>query len=181
MIAAHRYAQALLDLAHQQKADEHIYQNARDLTSILKQNRELLNFIKSPLIKSDKKEKIFKLLFEKNIHPILLQLFSILCKKRRENILPEILTAIILEYKKRNNIITAELITAFQWDDELKKHLIEKIKAIKKASKIELQENVDENLIGGFIIKTNNEQIDTSINTQLSKLYQSLIHTNTLN
>jgi F-type H+-transporting ATPase subunit delta len=181
MVAAHRYAQAILDLAQTQNATEEVYKNAQDLLSILKANRDLYNFLKSPLIKSDKKEKILRNLFEKNIHSILIQFIAILCKRRRENILPEILNAIISEYKQRNNIITAQLITAFKFDEELKKSIIEKIKKIKNASQIELQEIVDESLIGGFILKTESSQIDTSIKTQLQNLYQKFIQTNSLN
>jgi len=173
MVAAHRYAQAILDLAQTQNATEEVYKNAQDLLFILKANRDLYNFLKSPLIKSDKKEKILRNLFEKNIHSILIQFIAILCKRRRENILPEILNAIISEYKQRNNIITAQLITAFKFDEELKK--------LKNASQIELQEIVDESLIGGFILKTESNQIDTSIKTQLQHLYQKFIQTNSLN
>jgi len=118
---------------------------------------------------------------KKNIHSILIQFIAILCKRRRENILPEILNAIISEYKQRNNIITAQLITAFKFDEELKKSIIEKIKKIKNASQIELQEIVDESLIGGFILKTESNQIDASIKTQLQHLYQKFIQTNSLN
>jgi F-type H+-transporting ATPase subunit delta len=60
MVAAHRYAQAILDLAQTQNATEEVYKNAQDLLSILKANRDLYNFLKSPLIKSDKKRKNFK-------------------------------------------------------------------------------------------------------------------------
>lgn len=181
MIAAHRYAQAILDIAQQQHAADTVYQNAIELNNVLKQNRELYNFLKSPLIKSDKKEKIIRLLFEKNIHSILTQFIVILCKRRREYILPEILNAIISEYKRRNNIVSAQLVSAFKFDDELKKSIIEKLQKIKKASKIELQEYIDESVIGGFIIKTDNEQVDTTIKTQLNHLYQKFIQTNSLN
>lgn len=181
MIAAHRYAQAILDLSQQKNATDTVYKNAVDLNQIISQNRELFNFLKSPLIKSDKKEKIFRHLFEKNIHPIITQFVSILCKRRREYILPEILNAIIFEYKRRNNIVSARLVTAFKFDEELKKSVVEKIQKIKNASKVELTENIDENIIGGFIIKTDSEQIDTSIKTQLNHLYQKFIQTNSLN
>lgn len=181
MIAAHRYAQAILDLAQQHNASEQIFSHAHELLNIIRQNRDLYNFLKSPLIKSDKKEKVFRQLFEKNIHGILLQFINILCKRRREYILPEILNAIITEYKKRNHIVSAQLVTAFKFDEELKKSVIEKLLKAKKASKIELQENIDENIIGGFIIKTESEQIDTSIKAQLNHLYQRFIQNNSLN
>lgn len=181
MIAAHRYAQAILDISQQKNAADKIYQDSIALLNVVKQNRDLYNFLKSPLIKSDTKEKIFRSLFEKHIHTILIQLFSILCKRRRENILPEILNAIINEYKKRNNIVSVQLVTTFKWDEELKKSLTEKLQKLKKASKIELHENIDESIIGGFIVKTDSEQIDTSIKTQLHHLYQKFIQTNALN
>jgi F-type H+-transporting ATPase subunit delta len=181
MIAAHRYAQAILDLAQQKNAVNDVYTNAQDLISIIKSNREFYNFLKSPLIKSDKKEKIIFQLFEKNLHPILLQFIKILCKRRRESILPEILMAIINEYKRRNNIVSAQLITAFKFDDELRKKVLDKINSYKHSSQVELNETIDESIIGGFILKFDNEQIDTSIKTQLQKLYQKFIQTNSLN
>lgn len=181
MIAAQRYAQAILDLAQQNNAVDNIFNNANDFITIIKQNRDLHNFIKSPLIKSDKKEKIFRQLFEKGTHPILLQFVSILCKRRREYILPEILNAIIYEYKKRNNIVTAQLVTSFKLDESLKNSIIDKLQKIKKSGKIELQEKIDESIIGGFIVKTDSEQIDASIQSQLNQLYQKFIQTNSLN
>lgn len=181
MIAAHRYAQAILDIAQQSNASEQIYSNANELINLIKSNRDFLNFIKSPLIKSDKKEKVFKQLFEKNIHQILIQFISILCKRRREYILPEILNAITAEYKKRNKIVSAQLITAFKFDEELKNNLVEKMKKIKSASQVELNEQINPEIIGGFILKTDNEQIDTSIRSQLNQLYQKFIQTNSLN
>ena len=181
MMAAHRYAQAILDLAYAQNAADEIYKNSSDLLALFNSNRELYNFLKSPLIKPDKKEKVFRQLFEKNISIILLQLMNILCKRRREAIFPEILSAIIHEYKKRQNIITAQLITAFHWDDELKKSMTEKLQQLTHSSKIDLQEIIDKTIIGGFILKTDDKQIDTSIKTQLQKLYQSFIQTNSLN
>lgn len=183
MIAAHRYANAILDLSQQNNATEEVYRNASELLSIIKSNRELYNFLKSPLIKSDKKEKIIRQLFEKNIHSILIHFITILCKRRREYLLPEILNAIILEYKKRNNIITVQLTTAFQFDENLRKSITDKIKQFKQYSKIELHEQIDESIIGGFILRTDNQQIDASIKTQLQQLYQSAINgqTNNLN
>lgn len=181
MIAAHRYAQAILNLAQQQNATEEIYNHSKTILSILKSNRDFYNFLKSPLIKSDKKEKIIRQIFEKHLHIVLIQLISILCRKRREAIFPEILEAILVEYKKRNNIITAQLVSAFKFDDELKKLLLEKIRIWKKTDRVELNEITDETIIGGFILKTQDEQIDTSIQSQLNKLYQSFIQTNSLN
>lgn len=181
MIAAHRYAQAILDLAQQKNVTEEIYNHSKTLSSILKSNRDFYNFLKSPLIKSDKKEKIIRQIFEKHLHSILIQLISILCRRRREAIFPEILEAILVEYKKRNNIITAQLVSAFKFDDELKKLLLEKIRIWKKTDRVELNEVTDETIIGGFILKTQDEQIDTSIQSQLNKLYQSFIQTNSLN
>ncbi len=181
MIAANRYAQAILDLCEENKITEEVYHNAHDLLSLIKSNRELYNFLKTPLIKSDKKEKLIRQLFEKNINPILIQFISILCKRRREYILPEILNAIIVEYKQRNNIITAQLISAFKFDEDIRKSIIEKIKQLKNYSKIELQEQIDEGIIGGFILKADNQQIDASIKTQLNQLYQKFIQTNIIN
>lgn len=181
MIAAQRYAQAILNLAEEKQSTRAIYNNAIELSKIILSNRTFYNFIKSPLIQADKKDKIFRQLFEKQIHPILTQFISILCKRRREALLPDILKAIVTEYKKRNHIITTQLITTFKLDEELKKLIIQKIQQIKPSSQIELEEIIDERIIGGFILKTENEQIDASIKTQLNQLYQQFIQTNSLN
>lgn len=180
-MVAHRYANALLELAENQNVVEDIYKNAQDLSALLKSNRELLNLFKSPLISSDKKEKIITKIFADKINPLFFEFIKLLCKKRRENILYEILHQLIIEYKKRNGIISAQLITAFKFDEELKKSILNKIIQFEHASKIELHEIIDEKIIGGFILKTDNEQIDASVQSQLNKLYQKFIQNNSLN
>ncbi len=181
MIAAQRYAQAILKISAQHKCVEEVYTNSVELSNIIKNNRDLYNFLSSPLIKSDKKKKILHTFFGGKINKILMELIDILCIRRREGILFDIVNAIVTEYKKQHNIVTATLVSSYQFDEESKKVLSEKIKSIKKASKIDLIEKIDQSLIGGFIIKTDEEQIDASIKNKLNQLYNQFTNQSSLN
>ena len=168
-LLAKRYARALFDLSLEMKQEEKVAADMRLVGKVLDENRSLRRVMANPVLHDDKKVKILHELFEKQINELTLRFFSLLIRKGREVYLESICQAfedIYLDFKK---VIKAKLVTAGGADKDIRKKVIEKLKAITD-KKIELTDTVDEEIIGGFVARLGDYQYDASVATQLRRL-----------
>ncbi len=70
-------------------------------------------------------------------------------------------------------IFPVSITSAHKLDEDIKQRLIELLKK-GDVNEVELNEIIDENLIGGFIIKSDDRQIDASVAHQLTKLKREI-------
>lgn len=138
---------------------------------------ELKKLLTSPIITNLKKLAIIEAIFKGKISALTLGFFTLLTKKKREDLLLPISKEFISEYKLVKGIQIASIVTAIPADDVLKKQLEKLIKSISK-KEIEPIYKVDTNIVGGFILTVGDRQIDNSVKTQLNKV-KSQFSTNT--
>ncbi len=167
-----RYAKALLDIAQEQNKIDEV---AADMTYLRKVNTENVDFqslLKSPVVNSQKKIEIFNLLFG-SFHSISILFIELITKNRREGLLAEIATAFEDQLNDLKGIVPVKIISASKLDENLRKEIVKKIEAnVKGTPKIE--EEVNPEIIGGFIIRIDDKQFDASILRQLNNLKQRL-------
>src|SRR6476660_6196728 len=92
---AGRYAKSLLDLSVEQNNLEAVYNDVRLLQGIIKSNPDFVNLLKSPVISSDKKEKIINAVLDGKVSNITTIFIQLITRKTRESNLPEIVKAFI--------------------------------------------------------------------------------------
>ena len=172
---AYRYAQALIDLATEKKVVEDVYSDMNQLADVSTESRDFRALLNSPVISWHKKQEIFKALFENKISEMSLGFMNLIAKNSRENLLPEIAEGYIQLYKKSKNIHEVYVTSATTLDQATKDKIVEKIKAQVNGT-IELTETVDPELIGGFIVRMDDKQIDASIASQLADLRNVLLN-----
>ncbi|RLD60746.1 MAG: ATP synthase F1 subunit delta [Bacteroidetes bacterium] len=159
---AKRYAKALFDLAIEQDILEKIKADALLIEDVCISNRDFMMVLRSPIIKEVKKIKIMKDIFGKHIQNMTMLFLNIITRNRRENIIPEIASQFIEIYKEHKNIITAHLTTAVKLGPEVSNMINTLMKEQTKAE-IELHEDVEESIIGGFVLEFDEKQYDASI------------------
>ena len=167
-----RYAKALLQLSIEQNTLEESYYDMVLLDGICSQSKELSLLLKSPIVKTNHKLKIFDLIFTNKISKVSMSFVNIIIVKKRESLLQGIAKSFVNLYKTYNNIETATITTAIKISDELKNKVISYIKT-QTNNKVELKEVIDENIIGGAIIRMGDKQLDASISTEISELRQT--------
>ena len=167
-----RYAKALLQLAIEQNILERSYADMVLLDSVFKQNKDLSLLLKSPIVKTDQKLSIFNLIFESKIGEVSMAFINIISTKKRESLLALIASSFISLYKEHNKIETASVTTATSLDEALRAEVINFIKKHGNDN-VELTEKVDENIIGGAIIRMGDKQLDASVSKAISELRQS--------
>lgn len=168
---ASRYAKSLIDLAREQNALEAIHTDMQQVISVLKSNPMLQAVLKNPIIKLDRKESILRALFGKTGHPALVSFFSLLVKKGRAGILFAAAQEFIREYNAEKGIIEASVISAAPLSEEHRRQIMAIVQN-NGGNEVILNNEVDPELIGGFILTVGDRQIDASIAGKLNKLEQ---------
>lgn len=173
MIVATRYAKSLLDLAVEKSQLEVVYADMLQVKSICDSSKEFVNFLNSPIIKADKKIATMKAVFEGKLSAITSGFLTIVASKRRESVIPAMATSFIEQYRSNKNILTAVVTSANGLDAATKQKALELVKS-QLSGEVELVEKVDANIIGGFILKIGDKQIDKSVARQLSNMKKEL-------
>ncbi len=170
---AGRYAKSLLGLAIDQKAETKIFEDMQLISSTTEASRELALLLRNPIVNTDKKIKIIDSLFKGKVSDITLAFLNIIISKKREYYLEDISRQFISMYKAHVGIETAFVTTPFALDDKLRSEIL-KIVSAEAKGKVELVEQIDKDLIGGFVLKMNNRQVDTSIESKLREIRREL-------
>ena len=160
---ATRYAKALIDLAIEKGKLEEVYADMQWLQSVCKTNRDFVNVLRSPIIKGDKKKKIIAAVTTGRINEITNAFIRLIITKGRESNLPEISTAFVDAYKQKKNIHTIRLTTATPASDAIKNAIVAQIKKTAGYENVELEESVNPDLIGGFVLQIGDKLVDASI------------------
>jgi F-type H+-transporting ATPase subunit delta len=172
---ADRYSKSLIDLAVEKDMLEEVYNDAQRVLEVCKVSREFSVMLKSPIIKGDKKAAIINTLSEGRITEIMSLFLNLLVRKGRESFLEEILNEFCLKYDFFKGISRINLKTATPVSDEIKQMITDKLLKETRLTNINLNMEVDESLVGGFVLEYNNYLLDRSVRRFLKEvktLYQ---------
>lgn len=172
---ASRYSQSLIDLALEKNQLEEIKADMELLSQVCKENREFVLMLNNPILESVKKAAVIRKIFKGKVQEMTSLFFDIVSRKHREPVLPEMAKVFKQLYNEHKGIITAEVSTTFKLDDSLRSEVIKIVKEI-SGKEVELSEKVDEALIGGFLIRVGDKQIDETIQSKLNDLKRELTH-----
>ncbi|MGP8217734.1 MAG: ATP synthase F1 subunit delta [Bacteroidia bacterium] len=175
-----RYAKSLIQIANEKGLLDTVYADMRMVLAGCKKLKDLHSLLNSPVVKTEKKVQVLKMIFNGQVCPTTESFIVLLAKKRRESYLEIIATEFISQYKEQKNIVTATVTTAVPLDEPTRKNVLDILKKWYKAE-IELHEKVDAKLIGGFIITVGSKQVDMSIQHQLMQLRKDFNQSYVLN
>lgn len=166
---ATRYAKSLLDLCIEQGQLDVVKIDMDLIANAINQSRDLRVMLSSPVVKADKKVEILNMIFKSHVSDLSMKFIILMTNKGREGFLHEIVTSFINQLRAHRGITTAEVISAVVLDSMSKKNLQDT--AVRLAGgPIELVEKTDASLIGGFILKVGDRQIDSSISARIKGL-----------
>lgn len=171
---ASRYAKSILDLAKEKGTLEQVKEEMDEIAKVIKSSTELRAVLANPIIKIDKKQNILKALFEGKVSTEVSSFFNIMVNKGRGNLVYATALEFIREYNELKGIVKAEVISAKPLSSANIQSIGNAIAQQINASVI-LTNKVDASLIGGFIIKVGDKQLDESIAGKLNKLERHFI------
>lgn len=160
---ASRYAKSLLDLAIEKGQLEQVFADMQWLHAVCKSNRDFVNMLRSPIIKADAKKKILGAVTAGKLSELTTAFNNLLITKGRESNLPEIVASFIAAYKAHKNIHIIKLTSATPLSDNVKKAIVAQVQKTTHFEHIELEEKIDESLIGGFVLQVGDKLVDASV------------------
>ena len=147
-----------------------MFEDVKTFKSAVVENRDLYLLLKSPIVNADKKESIIEAIFEGKLDELTFAFMKLLTRKGREQYLPEIADAFVEKYNGIKNITPVVLKTAVKVDDATVKKITEALNVDKSVGDVQLKTEVDESLIGGFVLQYNDKLYDASVIDKLKDL-----------
>jgi F-type H+-transporting ATPase subunit delta len=163
------YARALFEVSLEQNSLEDAVRDMRLIHELCRTNRDFKLMIKSPVISSDKKIRIIHAIFEQRLSKLTLSYLEIILRKNREALIPDIAEDFIEIYKEHKGILTTYLTTKSEISKDIRDQIIGLLKQ-QTGKEIELIEETKADIIGGFILRWEDQQYDASILNQINKL-----------
>lgn len=167
---ASRYVKSLLELAVEQKALDAVHADMQMFAAACAASPDLVRMLRSPVIPHERKRVIMEKMLKGKVHPLTMSIVDILTRKNREPLLPEIASDFHRAYNEFKGIGHASVTTPVKMDAATRKKVEDIVRKLSSRKDIELDEKVDSELIGGFILNVGDQQIDASIKSRLKAL-----------
>lgn len=168
-----RYAKALFVSAKEQGLLDPVRSDMELLLDTTRRMEDIRQILESPILNSEKKKAVLMEIFGSRMNGLSLDFIRLVAGKKREEYLPGMARYFIQLYKEEKGIQVATVSSAVGLDKENSEQIREMIKKTFK-SEIELQEEIKGDLIGGFVLRVENKQLDASVKGTLSRIKKEL-------
>lgn len=170
--AGKRYAKAIIELAQEDKLEDKVLDNFNSIHSTISNNKNLKLMLTSPLIEVSKKETVLLEVFD-GVESLVIKLIKTLANNNRIELLENVSKAYRELYNAKHHIQFATVTTAVKITKELEEKVQLKIKEITGYT-ANLTNEVDESILGGFILRLKDLQFDASVSGSLNRFKRQL-------
>ena len=165
--AAIRYAKAILELSQEQNSSDETYSNMQLIEATIAESDELQTVLNSSIIKSDIKKNALLAIFDGKINKLSSSLIDILITNKRIADFGAVASQYIVLYDAMKGKQIAKVTTAIPLTDSLKTAVLAKVKELTGKEAI-LENVVNPDILGGFILRVGDIQYDASISNKLN-------------
>lgn len=169
------YGEALFELAVEEHREEEFLSEITQLKGLLSDNPQFEKLMTHPQIPKDEKLKVIDEVFTGRLSGELQGFLHLIVSKDRYGELDEILNYFIHEVKKQKGIGIAYVTTAGTLSQTKKKEVEAKLLEITPYRQMEMHYQVDEELIGGMVIRIGDRVVDGSVKNKLFELQRQLL------
>ena len=170
------YGDALFETAMEKGVLSDWYEEVQALRGIFAEHADLAQFLNHPQITKDEKVKVVENIFRGRISEGLLGFLVIVIEKGRQNDMLPICDYFINRVKEYKKIGVVRVTSAVVLSDEQKKRVEEKLLATTQYVDLEITYEVDEELLGGLVIRIGDRVVDSSIRTRLEEVKRELMN-----
>lgn len=171
---ARPYAVAAFELAKEQN-DLASWSDMLDFAAVVAMDDTMQSYIGNPAIEQDTLTRLLLEVCGDTLNALGQNFMKVLVANKRLNVLPQIARLYNELRAEAEKTVDAEVISAFPLSDAQQSSLIEGLKR-RLGREVKLTSKVDENLLGGAIVRAGDLVIDGSVSGQLDKLATSLMH-----
>lgn len=169
-----RYAKALFELGKEKNLIETFIADVKLLEQTCDESSDFVLMLESPVVKTSQKRETMKKIFTDKVHALTLNFIDLIVQNRREMFLKDVSRNFLALCRKDQGILSAILTSASEIEASTTDQISELL-AKSFNSKIELKQIVDKELIGGFVIRVEDQQLDASVASQLNQIKRELL------
>ena len=166
--AAIRYAKAILSLASETNVADAVNSDMKTIAKTISEHSDLSAMLKSAVVKSEDKIAVLHKVFP-SLNKISAESFNVLESNKRLDILEATATTYCSLFDEMKGKEKATVTTAVPMTSDLELKVLAKIKELTSKS-VELENIVDESILGGFILRVGDTEYNASIANKLNAL-----------
>ena len=177
-LVARSYADTLLSLAQRQGGDavEEFGRAMDQVAELLRQEPRVRAFLESPVIDREKKKAALRASFRGRVPEMFLRFLLVVTDKGRERLFPEMAIAYQDRVDELLGRVRAEVVTAQDADAALRSEIRRSLEA-KLGRTVVPTFRVDPDLIGGLVVRIEDQIIDASLRRRFTDLRRRLLET----
>ena len=186
LLAAHRYAQALFEIARDLHQDEEVEAGLEALSESLRRSPDIERSLANPALKVEEKRRFFERIYQQHppkagsplavtppVNEVLLNFFTLLFEKGRFYLLHDIAVFFKRSADEAQGQGMAEIRSAVTLKPEAQKLIVHRLEKL-AGYKITVNSVVDPSLIGGVLVKVRNNVIDDTVKNKLQLFKKEL-------
>ena len=166
---AKRYAQGLLDFTNESGQTNAVFSEMKDVAKLMSESQDLNKFFMTPYIDAKKKEEVAVQIF-KSLSPVSQNLIRLVIKQGREAHLKNIAQEFVKKVEDINGIQRVTLTTATEISDSNVEQILKSTNLVNHSSKFDLKRNINPDILGGYILRVGDQQIDASVKSKLNNI-----------
>ena len=173
--SANRYSLALYELASEASVITKVEENSNRFLELISNSKDFRNLIKDPTLSQEILKNVMNKISENfNLETLFKNFLNFLILKRRFFYIQQILISFNEICSEKKGELKAEIKSAKDLSQQEINKITEELSNTFK-SKIKLNYNHDESLIGGLVVQVGSTMIDTSIKNKLQQIENRMI------
>lgn len=168
-----RYANAIFQLAKEHNVHKQVNDDMVYVDELCENVKEFNQLLKSPLIVKSKKLKVIAKLFDGKVHKLTCSFIKLMINKNRESYLSSIAKYYQELFLIDMGIKKAYVQSAVPLSEDNKNELVKLLGNVSDL-KIDLQETINPDLIGGFVVDIDDYEINQSLKNKLKTIKKEL-------
>jgi F-type H+-transporting ATPase subunit delta len=171
--AAIRYAKAVFSLANENDMSSRVYEDMLFYINLSTNEKSFSEMLANSVINTKSKHDII-LSLTNNTSVLSKNLIGLLISNKRLSILVDVCNAYKSLYETANDMTKAVVVTAVPITNSIKEAALTKISSI-SSKKVEINNVIDKNILGGFILRYEGKEYNASLSKKLQKIKKELI------
>lgn len=169
-----RYANSILQMAKEGNVLTDVFADMQLIKETTAGSQDLQLMLKSPIVSAKNKTEVLTKIFGGNVKDLTTKFLNLLISKGRESYLLEICNEFIVAYNSIHKIADVTLVTAVPATAKIVEEVTNLLTKSGSYSKVSIKQEVDPSIIGGFVLKMDDQLLDNSIQRKLQVIKKEL-------
>ncbi|SDE72681.1 ATP synthase F1 subunit delta [Riemerella columbipharyngis] len=166
---AKRYAKGLLDFTEESALTPTVLSEMKAISKAMKENKQLNQFFTTPILDYKTKIKIANEIFT-SFSQASKNFINLVIKHGRESYLGAVAKEFTKMVEDKNGVQRITLSTASELSQENIDKILKSSSLVDHNAPHDLKTIVNPDLLGGYILRVGDQQLDTSVRTQLNNI-----------